>query len=181
MILNIVQIPEPVLRKNAKPVLKIDKRIVKLVSDMTETLKNLTDPKGVGLAAPQVGVSLRLFVVDINGKIVPFVNPEIIECSKEKALDGDQERKHFLEGCLSLRKVYGFVNRHKWIKIRFQDLNGKTHIKTYKGRIAEYIQHETDHLNGTIFIDHTLKDDYKVYRVQKDQEGKEVFREVKDI
>lgn len=161
MILEIVQYGQPVLRERCKPVEKVDDVLRELVSDMLETMY---DANGVGLAAPQVGVPLRLAVVDVShdpecvnflrvngedaavGDIMPlvFINPDLeLGTTKEKDT----------EGCLSIRDLRAEVNRPASVKARLPQLDGtELEIET-DGLLARAIQHETDHLNGVLFID----------------------------
>ncbi|MGB6219999.1 peptide deformylase [Haloferula sp.] len=161
MILDIVQYGHPVLRERCKPVEKIDDELNKLVADMLETMY---DAEGVGLAAPQVGVALRLAVVDVshdpecisflkvNGEkaelssIMPlvFINPE---------LDLGAEREKDTEGCLSIRDVRADVNRPISLKASLPQIDGSTLEIETDGLLARAIQHETDHLNGVLFVD----------------------------
>lgn len=161
MILDIVQYGHPVLRERCKKVEKIDEELHKLVADMIETMY---DAQGVGLAAPQVGVALRLAIVDVshdpecisflkvNGEdaelasIMPlvFINPE---------LELGSRREKDAEGCLSIRDVRADVNRPDSLKARLPQIDGSTLEVETDGLLARAIQHETDHLNGVLFID----------------------------
>lgn len=148
-ILKIIKYGDPVLRQPAKEVTKISKKIKNLVNDMLETMYNAN---GVGLAAPQVGENLRIFVVDVTEPDQPidpivFINPKIIK--KEGAINS-------YEGCLSFPKAYTHVRRYKNILIKAQDTNNRTFIKEAKdgSLLARCIQHEYDHLEGKLFIDH---------------------------
>lgn len=146
-ILKIVQEGAPVLRAKAKPA--ADPRspeIKKLIEDMITTMKNA---KGLGLAAPQVGKSLRLFTVDVEDKVYAFINPEIKDLSKDKS--------SFEEGCLSVQKIWGPVVRPKKLTIKALDENGKPVKIRAKGLLARVIQHEIDHINGILFIDKAEK------------------------
>ncbi|KKS75816.1 peptide deformylase [Candidatus Azambacteria bacterium RIFOXYD1_FULL_42_11] len=154
-VLKIIQEGGPVLRKKSEPV-KDPKapEIQKLVADMILTMKAAN---GIGLAAPQIGRSLRLFTVNIEGKIYVFINPEIKDISSEKV--------PFEEGCLSVQKTWGPVVRPKKLTIKALDENGKPVKIRAKGLLARVVQHEMDHLNGTLFID---KAD-KLYKVEENK------------
>jgi len=153
MIYPITVYGSPVLRKKARPVEKDMEGLEEFKENMWETMYYAD---GVGLAAPQVGESLRLFVVDASAgadeepelkdfkKI--FINPEIIETSGEKWLMN--------EGCLSLPEIREDVARPEYVTIRYQDENFKEHVETFKGYASQIIQHEFDHLEGVLFIDH---------------------------
>lgn len=144
-ILKIITLPDPILRKKAKSInLKTAnfRELKNLVSSMAKTMIK-TD--GVGLAAPQIGKSIRLAV--INSQDGPFclINPEIIKKSWARELDQ--------EGCLSVPGVFGKVKRHKKITLIYHDLAGKKVKLTAQGLMARVIQHEIDHLEGILFID----------------------------
>lgn len=157
---TIVQKDNPVLRQIAKPVAKADfksDRLAKILRDMKTALDSQSD--GVALAAPQIGISLRIFVV--SGRVfeimyndeketkeypdMVFINPEIIKLSKETEL--------LEEGCLSVRYLYGKIARAKKAKVKAYDVNGKAFEVGGTGLLAQIFQHETDHLNGVLFID----------------------------
>ncbi|MDI3280142.1 MAG: peptide deformylase [Bacillota bacterium] len=133
--------PDPVLRRCARPVEKITKRIVKLAHDMLETMYHA---QGVGLAAPQVGVSQRLIVVDVGEGPLILVNPELV-AQRGSSTD--------VEGCLSVPGVMGYVTRAEQVVVRGLDLKG--HALEVKGSdlLARALQHELDHLDGILFVD----------------------------
>jgi peptide deformylase len=140
--LDIVTYGDDILGKKADPVKDIDAVIRKLGLDMLETLSG----RGVGLAAPQIGQSLRMFVTDVEGdKHRVFINPEILLTS--------QEQVTFEEGCLSLPKLYIDVLRPKAIKIQAWNEKGRPFTLEVDGFLARVIQHENDHLDGILFID----------------------------
>lgn len=118
-------------------------------------IATMKDAKGLGLAAPQVGYSLRLFTVNVESKIYVFINPEIKDISAEKI--------PFEEGCLSVPKIWGPVVRPKKLTIKALDENGKPIKIRAKGLLARVIQHEMDHLNGILFIDRAEK----LYKVEE--------------
>ncbi|EGL82607.1 Peptide deformylase [Caldalkalibacillus thermarum TA2.A1] len=139
----IVKYPDPVLREKAVEVKRIDERLHRLLNDMAETMYAA---EGVGLAAPQVGISKRVFVVDVGDEngLLEFINPEII------VKEGEQIGP---EGCLSIPGVNGEVRRAQKIKVRAIDRNGETFELEAEDLLARAIQHELDHLNGVLFID----------------------------
>ena len=145
---KIYQYPEPVLRKQTEKIATFDEDLAKLVEDMAETMY---DAPGVGLAAPQVGESIKLIVVDTTQdkegerQYMPMINPEII------AHEGTQVDE---EGCLSVPDLTASVKRFKKITVSFQDLQGQPHEFSTDERFAVVLQHEIDHLNGILFIDH---------------------------
>lgn len=139
----IVKYPDPILREKAMPVKRINERLLNLLDDMAETMYKA---EGVGLAAPQVGVSKRLFVVDVGDEhgLLEFINPEII------AREGEQLGP---EGCLSIPGISGEVRRAKKVKVRALNREGKPFELDAEDYLARAIQHELDHLNGVLFID----------------------------
>lgn len=145
--------PDPLLNQVAHPVTRFDASLHTLVTNMLETMYAYD---GIGLAAPQVGVRLRVVVMDIppNGDddIPPphapivFINPQIIWASKGLILSH--------EGCLSIPGFYGDVERHAKIKVRYWDLDGTSHVIKADGLLSRCIQHEIDHLDGILFLNH---------------------------
>jgi peptide deformylase len=131
-----------VLRGKARRVSQVDRPIQKLIDDMIETMKQAP---GVGLAAPQVGVPLRLAVLDVEDKITVLINPEIVKRIGEVELD---------EGCLSVPGFWGRVNRASRVSVKALDRNGKElRIRDAEGLFAQALQHEIDHLDGHLYID----------------------------
>lgn len=145
---KIYQYPDPVLRKETETVTAFDDNLASLAEDMAETMY---DAPGVGLAAPQIGRSIKLIVVDTSKdkegerQFMPMVNPEII------AREGTQIDE---EGCLSVPDLTSTVKRSKKITVSFQDIQGQPHELSTEDRFAVVLQHEIDHLNGILFIDH---------------------------
>jgi peptide deformylase len=141
--------PDPRLKKLCDPVSEVTADIGKLAEDMLETMY---DAPGVGLAAPQIGVLKRIFVMDCvkeddaEKRPMVLINPEIIATSEEV--------NTYEEGCLSIPEQYGEVTRPKLVTLRWMGLNGKLHEDEFDGLWATCAQHELDHLNGKLFIDH---------------------------
>ncbi|MBB6674008.1 peptide deformylase [Cohnella nanjingensis] len=140
---TILPFGDPMLRKVAKPVEAVTPRIGKLLDDMAETLYEAEGR--AGLAAPQVGYLRRILVMDCGDGLIELINPEIVERS------GEQEGT---EACLSFPGFYGFVNRANYVKVRSLNRQGETFELEAEGFLARCIQHETDHLDGILFIDH---------------------------
>jgi peptide deformylase len=143
---KILEYPDPRLRELAKPVAKVTPEIKTLVEDMAETMYAAP---GIGLAAPQIGVSLRIFVIDVAGEDEPselrvFINPEIV------ATEGSQT---WNEGCLSFPGVSEEIKRAARVKVRALDRDGKPFELEADGLLAVALQHENDHLNGVLMID----------------------------
>lgn len=167
-ILKIYEYPDPVLRKKTVNVTAFDGELAKLVEDMADTMY---DAPGIGLAAPQVGKSIKLIVVDttvqVNGekKYMSMVNPEIIA---HEGLQLDEE------GCLSVPELTANVKRYKRITVSYQNLEGYTQELSTEGRFSVVLQHEIDHLNGILFLDHlsSLKRGLYKKKVKKMLAGK---------
>lgn len=173
----IVTIPQEVLFTPAKTVTAFDKRLDKLIADMKTTLLATRNPKGVGLAAPQIGESYRVFLTKPTEKatIRAFVNPEITEVDDTVPGPKDDDK---LEGCLSIPKVWGKVDRHHRILLRYQDTKGTAHEEWFDGFLAVIIQHETDHTNGILFTSRVAEQKGKFYTNSFDKEGKEILEEI---
>jgi peptide deformylase len=143
-VLPIRYLPEPVLRQKAKKVPRIDASILKLIEDMIDSMYAAS---GVGLAAPQIGVSLRLVVIGMPEE-EPFalINPEIVKVSGERTVD---------EGCLSVPGYRGELTRHKNVVAKGLDITGnEIRIKAKDDLLAQALEHEIDHINGILYIDH---------------------------
>lgn len=140
-VLNVLEYPDPALRAATSEVDEFGDRLKKLVTDMWETMYL---SKGVGLAAPQVGRPVKLFVADWEGNRRVVANPIIVETEGAERVD---------EGCLSFPGIYEEVTRPSKIRIVYYDENGKRHEETAEGYLARVLSHETDHLNGKLFID----------------------------
>ena len=147
MIRDILIHPDPRLRKPCDPVAEVTPELAKLAADMLETMY---DAPGVGLAAPQVGVTKRLLVMDCIKEGTPepmaLFNPEVIWCSEDLAT--------YEEGCLSIPDQYAEVKRPASVTVRWMDLAGEAQERTFEGLWATCVQHEIDHLNGKLFIDY---------------------------
>ncbi len=176
---KIVVAPQEVLHTKAKTVTVFDKKLERLILEMKETLKNTRNPKGVGLAAPQIGEPWRVFITRPKDDtlIRVFVNPEITKSSAEKT-DGVPKRENKLEGCLSIPSVWGKVHRSTSLTLSFQDEHGNKHTEFFTGFLATIIQHETDHTNGILFTERVLAQKSKLFHPVKDADGKEVLEEI---
>ncbi len=148
---EIITLPDPRLRLVSEPVGIVDREIRSLVEDMFETMY---DAPGIGLAAIQVGVRKRVVTMDLARKDEPrqpqvFINPEIVAASEERSV--------YEEGCLSIPEFYEEVERPARVKLRYMDLDGAMHETDAEGLLATCVQHEVDHINGVLFIDHISK------------------------
>ena len=151
MIRPIVVVGHPVLRNKAKRVSQIDRNTQRLIDDMIETMYAAP---GVGLAAVQIGSPKRVFTMDLSKKEEPrkpqvFINPEIVWSSREKS--------SYEEGCLSIPEFYDEVERPAQVKVKYLDREGAPREVEANGLLATVLQHEIDHLNGILFIDHLSK------------------------
>ncbi len=135
-------VTDPVLRQRAKKVTSIDSSIQRLVDDMIETMRAVS---GVGLAAPQVGVPLRVAVVEIpGGEVIVLINPEVIKREGERLVE---------EACLSVPGYKGEIKRSIWVKVKAQDRQGRNIRLKGEELLAQVLEHEIDHLDGTLYID----------------------------
>ncbi len=162
-ILTIIEAPDPRLKVKAKPVKAVDARIRQLLDDMVETMHAAP---GIGLAGPQVGEALRLLVIEVPREGQPpnpmkIVNPEIFWAS--------EELQPWEEGCLSLPDQFAEVMRPAEVKVRYLDENGAKKELHAKGVLAVCLQHEMDHLEGVLFVDHisALRRNMILRRLQK--------------
>jgi peptide deformylase len=159
---KITEYPEKVLAEIGQPVTEFDQALADLCADMYETMY---DADGVGLAAPQIGLNLRLFVMDCEGVKLIAANPEII------GTEGEQSGQ---EGCLSVGKVPAVVVRPMKATLKAQDENGEWFEREAEGYAARAFMYETDHCNGKLFIDHLpkLRRDMVVKRFKKEKSWK---------
>lgn len=149
---NVLKEGDPVLRKKAREVTKFDDRLKELASDMLETMRH---DNGVGLAAPQIGILKRMFVMNVEDESGDHVviNPRIIS---------SEGLQHELEGCLSLPGLYGIVERPERVTVEYEDVNGQTLQMQAEGLKAICICHESDHLDGVLFRDRAKGGLYRV-------------------
>lgn len=149
----------------------VDKKVLQFIKDLETTLKKKDNPKGVGLAAPQVATNLAIFTTLLEneeGKNVQrvFINPKIIDASDTLVL-GPNEEDTSLEGCLSIPGIYGPVPRHSWTVFSYDIVKGNELVPTterFTDFTARVMQHELDHLHGILFTDHILQHQLPVYR-----------------
>ena len=180
--MKIVQAPNDVLAHIAKPVIKIDKSVRNFLKEMEKTLISASDPEGVGLAAPQIGKSVQIFIVKPtpDSKTKVYINPVIesffdnpkgvknkvyqskttANVKKKAKIDKGVQ----LEGCLSLNNIWGVVKRHYGVVLSFQDETGKYHKQSFDGFLSVIIQHEYDHLQGVLFPKRVLEQTTKLYK-----------------
>ncbi len=155
---NILEGDNPRLRKVSKKVTKVNQHIIDLLADMAETLY---DARGVGLAAPQVGVLRRVVVIDVGDGLMELINPEII------SEEGQQRTE---EGCLSIPNVDGYVVRPEKVRVRAMNRDGETVEYEGEGLLAKAFSHEIDHLDGVLFTDKMVE---RIYHDDDDEEEEE--------
>jgi len=157
-ILPLHNFPDPILKQKAKRVRAIDGSVKKLIIDMIETMHS--DPGRVGLAAPQVGVSLRVIVIGLpEAEDIAIVNPEIVRRRGERLIN---------EGCLSVPGYFGQVKRAESVTVKGRDQSGKEIRIKAEGLLAQALEHEIDHINGVLYLDHLESTD-KLYKIEPEQ------------
>ncbi len=164
-ILPLVRAPNPVLRQKTRQVKGIDRRIRKLVHDMIETMH---DAHGVGLAANQVGISLRIAVIQLpeDEEATVLINPKVLREEGEREIES--------EGCLSVPGYRGTVKRAEKIRVRALDIDGKEYrIRAANDLLAQALQHEADHLDGRLYLDRLVSEDALYEEVRPEQEDEE--------
>lgn len=195
--LKIVQAPNTVLSTIAKPVGKIDKDLKNLLKDMEEALASAIDPEGVGLAAPQIGKSLQIFIVKESpeAELKTFINPKIVSFKDKPASNAASQNTKAaskkpkkslpagrqgvqLEGCLSLKDIWGVVKRHDEVTLTFEDEKGIKHTQVFDGFLSTIVQHEVDHLNGILFPKRVLEQKQKLYKSVKNAKNETEFEEL---
>ncbi len=162
-VLTVRTVPDPVLRRKGTRITKIDTKINKLIDDMLETLPAV---HGVGLAAPQVGVPLQLAVIQVDEEDEPviLVNPEIVKRSGLRLVS---------EACLSIPGYKADIKRSDSVLIKARNRNGKEFRLKASGLLGQALEHEIDHLNGVLYIDHLESPDY-LQRVEADEEEQDL-------
>ena len=161
-VLPILKYPDPVLCRKAKRVSRIDESLNRLIDDMIETMYQAS---GAGLAAPQVGVSLKIAVIGIpDEEVIVLVNPELVKKSGERMV---------IEGCLSVPGYRGEIKRAEKVTVKALDRNGKAFRIKAEELLAEVLEHEIDHLNGVLYLDHLESTD-KLEKIEMDEDTPEI-------
>lgn len=187
--LKIVTAPNSALSSIAKPVNGINAGVIKIINQMKEALSKASDPMGVGLAAPQVGKPLRIFIAKpaVKSKILVFINPRITTnkqlstTNTEKSEVSSQKlevKGKKLEGCLSLPTIWGSVSRAPSLTLTFFDEQGTLHKKRFSNFLATIIQHEMDHLDGILFPKRVLEQKGILYKSHKNKKNEDEFEEI---
>jgi len=187
--MKIITVPHPTLHQTCDQITGVDKKLVRFIKDLEDTLRNKKNPQGVGLSAPQVDKKLRIFSTFLEHggskpEIRTYINPTITRTSPDKTL-GPDAKKPLLEGCLSIPNIWGPVWRYKWVKLEYLVLDQtalnpgieESRASTRDGNIpglikqskrfesfpARVIQHELDHLHGILFTDYASQDGLPIY------------------
>lgn len=178
---KIIIAPNDVLGKTAEPFdfKNNGKSLSFFLKQMEEALLSASDPKGVGLAAPQIGKSLAIFITKPTekSKISAFINPRIVETQPSQKPEAKSKLRK-LEGCLSLPTIWGEVRRSPSITIEFQTPKGKKQTKEFSGFMATIIQHEMDHLEGILFPRRVLEQKGRLYKSSKNEKNEDEFEEL---
>ena len=170
--MKILVAPDPFLKRVAKEVLVYDKKLKDQISAMIETLKQAQDPEGVGLAATQVGIDKRLIILHLHHKMEVIINPKITATSEAMLSQIYRKGKdRWLEGCLSLPRLWGFVDRPFWCEVTYLTPKGEKLVEKshrFEGVESSYALHEIDHLDGILFTDRILEQKGKILRETED-------------
>ena len=177
MVRNILRTTNPKLRSISKKVTSVDKKLLNLIQDLEDTLEVQLDPEGVGLAAPQISVFLRVFIIkNLQKETLHFINPRITKTWKKihPTKTNPPTGGPIMEGCLSLPHYYGPVNRAHKITLEYDEITNPptggptltSQTKTFTGFVSQAIQHELDHLEGIFFIDRLLEQHQKLYKLK---------------
>lgn len=170
--MEVIIAPDSRLRVKTRPVKKINENYKKVIRQMIKLTKTFVEPEGVGLASTQVGLDEQFFVAKLDdGSFKAFFNPKILKYTKRL--------KTQFEGCLSIPNYWGEVKRATGVTVSYTDINGKEVNEKLTGFIAWVFQHETDHLQGKLFMDMVLEQKGRLFRVKgKDRAGNEVYEEI---
>lgn len=170
--IQLVKAPDQRLRVKTRPVKKITPVLLATIREMVKLTKSFTDPEGVGLASTQIGKEEKFFVAKNGKDFTTVFNPKIIAASSKL--------KTFFEGCLSIPDFYGEVKRPIAVTCEYEDEKGQIVKKRLTGLSAWIFQHEMDHLNGKLFVDHVLEQKGRMFKsAGKGQAGADIFEEVK--
>ncbi|MBP9716862.1 MAG: peptide deformylase [Candidatus Levybacteria bacterium] len=180
---QIVSAPHPVLSKVATEYVfeKNDKFLPAILKEMEKALLEASDPKGVGLAAPQIGRGISMFITKPSdaADISVFINPKIVKSDPIPDDNPEDDKKaKKLEGCLSLPSIWGVVKRSPAVTLSYYDHLGRKKTKRFTGFMATIVQHEVDHLNGILFPKRVLEQKGALYKSSKDKKGEDEFEEI---
>lgn len=171
--MKIITIPHPTLRTEAQEVRTVDKKLIQFIKELEDTLKKKDNPRGVGLAAPQVDTKWRIFSTQLPTEpqsdeytLRSFINPRITDHSEHHTF-GPEKKEPILEGCLSIPGFYGPVPRWEWVDLTYDYISEgelKTTNEHFTDFAARVVQHENDHLNGILFIDYIIQFELPLYK-----------------
>ena len=165
MIQKILKSSDLRLRQISKPVVKIDKKVASLIKDLKDTLAVQKDPEGVGVAAPQIGKNLRIFVANFKNFQRVVINPEILGITKLTKSKRPKRKSKIMEGCLSLPHYYGPLARAQKVRVKYLNEENKEIVEEFEGFPAQIVLHEIDHLNGILFVDRIIEQKKKLYKL----------------
>lgn len=175
--MKIITVPHPTLRLKAQEITVVDKKLTSFIKNLEETLAKKENPRGVGLAAPQVDTKWRIFATQLNSDgdrddqqpvLRSYINPRITDHSQNHTF-GPDKKDPILEGCLSIPGFYGPVPRWEWVDLTYDYIDGndlKTTSEHFEAFAARVVQHELDHLDGILFVDYI--DQYKLPLYKED-------------
>lgn len=163
MVTKILNTKDIRLKIVSKEVTQIDKKVLSLITDLNDTLKAQEDPEGVGLAAPQIGKNLRVFVMLSGKNYVTIINPVIISITDKPKKGKKRSSSSIMEGCLSLPHYYTPIKRADKVEIEYLNKEGEKKREYFTGLDAQIIQHEIDHLNGILFVDRMFEQKRPLY------------------
>ena len=176
---KIITVPNPLLGKKSEP-LVVGKEGQELVKQLKESLIQNEGVKGVGLSAIQIGIAKSAFLAysSKSKKFITFINPEIVWYSK-RLTRGIPESQNKYEGCLSVPGIWAIIRRSSVIKIKYQTEKGTYQVRKFTGFTATVIQHEYDHTRGILFTQRALEQKSPLYELKKDENDKEILKELK--
>lgn len=169
MIQKILKSSDIRLRQISKPVAKIDKKIASLIKDLKDTLGVQKDPEGVGLAAPQIGKNLRIFLVNHRRFERVMINPIVLKATSRTSSKKPKRKSKIMEGCLSLPHYYGPLARAQKVKVGYLNEENKEIVEEFEGFPAQIVLHEIDHLNGILFVDRIIEQKKKLYKLANNE------------
>ncbi len=169
--MKIITVPNPILTRRSKPIIAFDPKLKNFCRNLGKTLSR--SGNGIGLAAPQVAKNWRIFAIALpNEALQVFINPQIIHHSSKKEYFQRENHQPFLEGCLSIPKIYGTVKRWLKIEVSWQDENAHKQTSTFTDLKAIVFQHEYDHLEGILFTQRVIEQGGKLYEEKNHRLGK---------
>jgi peptide deformylase len=164
MVRDILKSTNQKLRARSKEISQLDKKTNSVIADLYETLKAQKDPEGIGLAAPQIGKNIRMFLMRDENIQKIIINPKVISMTKIKV---SKTKQKIMEGCLSLPHFYSPLTRAEKITISYKSEKWEDKTETFSGLSAQIVQHEIDHLDGVLFVDHVFEQKLPLYEYTK--------------